>query len=179
MAGLPTTSFALLGLLLQSPMSGYELASRVDQSIGNFWPIARSQVYGELARLESLGYLEGSDVAQDRLPDKRVFRVTEPGRAALDGWLVDGDVPVDRVRSVLLVQLFLAARMPVDVLAAMLADVRTRAEADRDRFAEIAARLDGLPGWVEPRVTALYGLRHAEATLAWLDEIAPLLERST
>ena len=179
MAALPTTSFAILGLLLHTPMSGYELAARVEQSISNFWPIARSQVYGELARLESLGYLEGNDVPQDRLPDKRVYTVTEPGREALDAWLADGEVPPARVRSVLLVKLFLAARMPADVLARMLADVRARAEVDRDTFAGIAERLEGQPGWAEPRVTALYGLRHAEATLAWLDEIAPLLERSS
>lgn len=76
MAGPPTTSFALLGLLVRSPMSGYDLASLVERSIANFWPVARSQVYGELARLDSLGYVRGSDVAQERLPDKRVYEIT-------------------------------------------------------------------------------------------------------
>ncbi|HEX8133452.1 MAG TPA: PadR family transcriptional regulator [Actinomycetes bacterium] len=48
----------------------------------------RSLIYRELRRLEQLGYVAGSDVRQQRLPDKRIYRLTGPGRAALADWVV-------------------------------------------------------------------------------------------
>lgn len=176
MAALPTTSYALLGLLLPSPMSGYELAARVEGSITYFWPIARSQVYGELNRLEGLGYVRGADVAQDRLPDKRLYEVTREGAAALDAWLVaDPEEGRERFRSSLMVRVFFAPRIPLAQRRALLERIRSSAAARRAALDAIVERLAGVPEAAAPRATALHGLRHAEATLAWLDEVSPLL----
>lgn len=174
---LPTTSYALLGLLLPSPMSGYELSSRVGKSIANFWPIARSQVYRELARLEALDYLRGADVVQDRVPDKRVYEVTPAGKAAVEAWLADPDVRRERFRSTLLVKIFFADHIPPDRLDTLLKGCRQRAEREAARLAAIAASLEGKPGLDAPRATALHGLHHMRATLAWLDEVEPMLRR--
>src|SRR6266511_1189113 len=81
MTALPTTAFAVLGLLSLRDLSGYELAAFADQSLAYFWPMHRSLVYRELRRLEDGGYIAGTAVAQDRVPDKRVYRLTERGRA--------------------------------------------------------------------------------------------------
>jgi DNA-binding PadR family transcriptional regulator len=70
---LPTTSYAVLGLLTFAPTSGYDLAIAADRSIANFWPISKSQVYSELRRLEKLGLVRSREVEQDKRPDKRVF----------------------------------------------------------------------------------------------------------
>src|SRR6266511_3722518 len=80
MTALPTTAFAVLGLLSLRDLSGYELAAFADQSLAYFWPMHRSLVYRELRRLEDGGYVAGTEVAQDRVPDKRVYRLTERGR---------------------------------------------------------------------------------------------------
>lgn len=170
MAGPPTTSFALLGLLVRSPKSGYDLASLVERSIANFWPVARSQVYGELARLDSLGYVRGSDVAQERLPDKRVYEITPEGVAALDAWLAHPGVPAGRFRSGLLVKVFFADRMTPEQVVELLAAERTLMRARRERLAAVVNRLEFVPTAVGARLTALHGLGHAEASLRWLDE---------
>src|SRR5260370_871676 len=52
-------------------MSGYDLAQAAERSVGRFWPISKSQVYAELARLEPLGLVQGTEIAQDRRPDNR------------------------------------------------------------------------------------------------------------
>ncbi|MGH9169144.1 MAG: PadR family transcriptional regulator, partial [Acidimicrobiia bacterium] len=72
-ATLPTTSFAVLGLLTFGEHSGYELHQLVEQSIGFFLTPAKSQIYAELRRLVSLGYAVEREVEQDRRPDKRVY----------------------------------------------------------------------------------------------------------
>jgi len=48
---LPATAHVVLGLVSIRPGAGHELAGFAERSIGNFFPIARSQVYSELERL--------------------------------------------------------------------------------------------------------------------------------
>src|SRR5260370_42312219 len=86
---LSTTSHAVMALLSFAPMSGYQLARAADRSISRFWPISKPQVYAELQRLETVDLVEATEVAQDKLPDKRVFRLTPAGERALDDWLAD------------------------------------------------------------------------------------------
>src|SRR5207245_7840449 len=81
-----------------APMSGYDLHQAVDRSVRHMWPISKSQVYAELARLEPLGLVGGTDVPQERLPDKRVFSLTGAGEGGLDEWLEDPDVEAPQVR---------------------------------------------------------------------------------
>src|SRR5438093_632739 len=42
---------ALLGLLADHPMTGYDLTRTFDRSLANVWPASHSQIYPELARL--------------------------------------------------------------------------------------------------------------------------------
>ena len=65
---LTTTSYAILGLLSIAPMSGYDLHQAVDRSIRHMWPISKSQVYAELARLEPLDLIAGTDVPRSGCP---------------------------------------------------------------------------------------------------------------
>ena len=95
---LPTTSHAVLGILSISPMSGYELTQAAERSIANFWPISRSQVYTELARLEDLRLVRGTDVAQDGAPDKRVFEITPAGHETFAAWMATPGYEPDRMR---------------------------------------------------------------------------------
>src|ERR671919_173238 len=109
---LPPTSYAVLGLLSRrGPMSGYDLTAYADRSVAHFWPISRSLIYRESARLERLGLVRGSDVAQERLPDKRIYEVTEEGRRALDRWLGEASFEPDRGRSSFLLMFFFGERM--------------------------------------------------------------------
>ena len=57
---LPATAWAVLGLLsFGRDLTGYDLKKWADSSLRFFyWSPAISQIYGELRRLESLGYVE-------------------------------------------------------------------------------------------------------------------------
>ena len=55
---LPTTAYAVLGLVSFGETSGYDLKQFADRSINYFfWSPATSQIYAELRRLKSLGYV--------------------------------------------------------------------------------------------------------------------------
>lgn len=69
------------------PRSGYDLVALSDRSLAYYWPIPRSLIYRELSRLEGLGLLAGTEVAQAKLPDKRVYAIT--ARARRGRWSVN------------------------------------------------------------------------------------------
>ena len=76
---------ALLTALLERSCSGSELASRFDRSIGFFWHATHQQIYRELARLESAGWVESLPAPSGR-GRKRVYRVLPAGRKELNRW---------------------------------------------------------------------------------------------
>jgi DNA-binding PadR family transcriptional regulator len=90
---LPATAWAVLGILsFDRELSGYQVKRWADASLTFFyWSPAISQVYGELKRLEELGYVAGRDVAEEQRTI-RVYRITDEGRTALTGWLEDAPV---------------------------------------------------------------------------------------
>lgn len=153
-------------------MSGYELADLVGKSLARFWPIEKSQVYVELARLERLSYVRGRHVAQERFPDKRVFELTKAGQDRFEGWLIRPSQQRERRRSPFLVKLFFGAHLAPDDLRALVADHRDEAEADRASYKAVVEHLAEKPEARFGRATASYGLRRAEVTIAWCDDLA-------
>ena len=80
-ATLPATAYAVLGLLsFGRELSGYDLKKWADSILRFFyWAPAVSQIYGELKRLDRLGYVSSREVPQDELRNKRVYRITDDG----------------------------------------------------------------------------------------------------
>ena len=76
--------YAVLGLLSYRQMTGYDLKKMFDESINNFWAASLSQIYRELGALEGKGYLTSVIEPQDDRPDKRIYSITEAGRAAFN-----------------------------------------------------------------------------------------------
>ncbi|HEX6489068.1 MAG TPA: PadR family transcriptional regulator [Candidatus Dormibacteraeota bacterium] len=175
---LPTSSYAVLGLLSLTPMSGYDLAQAVDKSIGHFWPMSKTQVYSELGRLDSLGLVEGHAIEQERLPDKRVFRLTEAGSRALDQWLDSQDHEGPTFRIPALVKIFFGHRMSRERVAQVLEDVAGDADAESEQLRGITELLEQIPKAAHPWASALYGLRMSEACAAWSREVRDRLAAS-
>jgi DNA-binding PadR family transcriptional regulator len=79
--------YALLGLLYQRPAHGYELHQRLVTDLGQIWHISLSQAYNILNRLEAHGFITGNLLEQEKLPSRRQFRLTDPGRERFEAWL--------------------------------------------------------------------------------------------
>jgi DNA-binding PadR family transcriptional regulator len=77
-------------LLARRDRSGYEL-SLFTAPPRNFllWSAGHSQIYPELAKLTEAGLVDFSRVSQPRRPDKKVYRLTEPGLDALRRWVLE------------------------------------------------------------------------------------------
>jgi DNA-binding PadR family transcriptional regulator len=84
----PTTlEFALLGLVGQQPQSGYDLRKIFETTAMGSYSGSPGAIYPALKRLESQGLIEGEVDSSKVLRPRKVFRVTEGGRAILFEWL--------------------------------------------------------------------------------------------
>lgn len=175
---LPTTSYAILGLLADGPMSGHRLSTMADKSIAYFWSIPRSLVYRELVRLEEVDYLRGTDVAQMKLPDKREYELTETGRGELYRWLKEPGFERGRFKDGFLVKFFFGRHMDAASRKRLLDEYRFQAEAYLEDLKAIAAKLQGIEGAEFPRLTALRGIRAAEGQLRWIDDVERMVSEN-
>lgn len=92
---LNATAASLLGFLKARPQSGYELAAAIENSIGNFWNVTRSQIYRELGLLESYGFVRVGEVG---VRERKPYALTALGSRAFDAWIAANRVRTSRAR---------------------------------------------------------------------------------
>lgn len=80
-------SYAILGLLSEHPMTGYDLKLLFDKELNSFWPAQLSQIYRELSSLETKGLLKSKMQSQETRPDRRVFSATDAGKRQFTEWI--------------------------------------------------------------------------------------------
>lgn len=72
---------ALLSLLKERPKHGYELMKEIEQRSGGLYKASAGTIYPNLQQLEDEGLIK----ADQRDDGKRVYSITDEGRAALEG----------------------------------------------------------------------------------------------
>jgi DNA-binding PadR family transcriptional regulator len=170
---LNATAASLLGFLHDGPMSGWDLAAYAEARIGEFWSLTQSQVYRELAKMAD----EGLVTAGERgTRDKRLFEVTDAGRAAFAAWV---DVPPgsETIRFPLLLTLVFGRHVSRDRLHSFLAQHRM---SHAERLAAYERQRREIPEGYddeEPYAVATleFGISYERAVLDWFDKLPPAL----
>ena len=164
-----STRYAILGLLSIEPMSGYDIRRASTETLSHFWHESYGQIYPALAKLASEGLIRPVPRAQDDARARKVYALTQKGRAALRKWR--GKAPESRpFRNELLLKLFTA-----ESLTDVSGHLRALREEEHARLAEYAA--------IEKRIaredhrsaalwkaTVRYGVHRSRAVIAWCDE---------
>ncbi|MFQ5593004.1 MAG: PadR family transcriptional regulator [Anaerolineae bacterium] len=111
---------ALLGFLSCGPMTGYDLKKHMDNSTQFFWHAELSQIYPTLKKMEAEGLVEAVVVPQEGKPDKKVYTLTEAGRAELLSWLASPLDSWSSTKEPVLLQLFFSGTLDKDTIRAQL-----------------------------------------------------------
>jgi len=125
--------YILLGLLDYRAMTGYELQGWINVSTGNFWHAKLSQVYITLKQLEGEGSVISHVEAQEGKPDKRIYAITDGGRAALAGWLATPIVEHEVKKDGLLAKVFFYSP---DEKEALLSQLHLQFRLHQDKLEE-------------------------------------------
>jgi DNA-binding PadR family transcriptional regulator len=79
--------FALLGLLFQQAMSGYDLRKLFASTAMGSFSDSPGAIYPALARLEKQGKIRGAVEESAGLRQKKIYKLTAKGLGALKAWL--------------------------------------------------------------------------------------------
>jgi len=105
---LSEASYIVLGLLEQAgPATPYDLKRLATLSTLNFWTVPHTRLYTECARLAQAGLLAEDRERKGRR--RRVYRLTDAGRAALGEWRSDPSAREYEFRDVATLKMFFGA----------------------------------------------------------------------
>jgi len=158
---------ALLGLLAEKPGTGYVLKKRFEQSLANVWSTETSQIYPELARLES----EGLIIESARGPRRsKTYTVTPSGLVEIRRWLTEIE-PNRSSRNEALLRVFFYFLLDEEEINRL---IRKEIEYHRDLLAsyeEIEKQLRASPNIGDQfgRIVLEWGLRYEPAFKEWLE----------
>ena len=82
-----TLKYAILGLLNQQDMTGYELMKQFESTLCEFWSAKHSQIYPELKKLTEEGHIEYKIEISGNVMEKKLYSITETGRSDFLNWL--------------------------------------------------------------------------------------------
>ncbi len=168
---------AILGFLNYHPYTGYDLKKIFDTSVRHFWPADQSQIYRTLSRLTEQGFAEVEKVPQEDRPDRKVYHITEAGRAELIQWL-SGPPPLGEPRSAPLVQVFFAGQLSdqeilekFESFAAIMRSVLTQYDLIPDMLGPYQQEIDSPREHFFWLLTLENGIANMRANLAWAEKV--------
>ncbi len=173
---LPVTAYLVLGLLVEGEAHGYELQRKIHDRGFRFWTrIQRASIYNALKRLETQGLVTSELRTGGGGPARKVFRITDTGRARFRdearAYLAAPDHPRDELD-------LGALGMPYLDLPDSRRAVDEAEDLLRQREAFVAGRLRWCRerGLELPALSFDRALRAIRADLAWLEELGGYLD---
>lgn len=168
--------FLILGLLLQGPLSAYELRKRFTAGISLFYSASLGSIQRALETLDSQGWATKQALNGPGRP-KHPYAVTASGREAWRDWMLSPITESDAEQRTL-AKVYLLGSMPPEDRAEVVAVLRRRTATDLDRLTALRIEIDATPT-PEPyrnvarfRLATLdYGIRAHELMARWLDEL--------
>lgn len=118
-------SYLVLGMVRFGATSGYAIKKAADAGTKAFWPVSLSQVYPELAKLESHGLLARHDDPQGGR-SRASYELTEAGEEALLAWLRSPVEAPPQLRYEGMLRAFFADALPKEDQLALLRRQRER-----------------------------------------------------
>jgi DNA-binding PadR family transcriptional regulator len=183
---------AMLAILEQGPMYGYQLRAEFEQRTGETWPLNIGQVYTTLTRLERDGLVEvvghggadETDEAADAGSDRQhvSYRATEAGRGEVSEWFATPVPRTQPARDELAIKLAIAVTLPGTDVGTIIQRQRSATMASLQDYTRLK-RSGRAARPVEPADLAwslvLDSLVFdAEAEVRWLDHCEARLRRA-
>ncbi|MBJ7357123.1 PadR family transcriptional regulator [Nocardioides sp.] len=167
---------ALLALLEEGPMYGYQLRSEFERRTGATWPLNVGQVYTTLTRLERDGLVTESGADGE---GHVIYEVTEAGRDEVATWFTTPVARTTPPRDELAIKLALAVTVPgVDVGTVIQQQRSATISALQDYTRLKRDRRDTTPGDLAWTLVLDSLIFNAEAEVRWLDHCEARLRRA-
>lgn len=162
------TRYAILGILLDGPSTGYEIKSLMGRSTVYFWRESDSTIYPMLKVLAEEGKAL-SEVVYVGKKKKEIFSITETGRIEFQTWF-ESPTSEETPRNEFLLKLFFATDQKETIR--LFQERLEKVEKIHKEYKQIEERLESISDspLKEIRLKALrYGLSLLESENKWLN----------
>ena len=180
-AGKMSLEAAIMGFLAEEPRSGYDLKTRCfAEQARAIWTADQAQIYRTLDRLQTAGMVACARQRQVGKPDRKVYRLTRSGTAALSEWM---STPAPRTppRDPFLLQVFFSAALDDGEIVAHLAARRSAHQAQLEELRGQMS-LSSEPSPLPERTRLLRdavldgAISRERASIDWLDDTIEAIE---
>jgi DNA-binding PadR family transcriptional regulator len=174
------TRYALLGMLFDSQMSGYEIKQFMLGSTANFWKESDASIYPMLKILEKEGMVASKSELKGKR-ESRKFEITDAGKKEFLEWMGKTTEKESR-RNELLLKLFFGKNVnpeeSIKKLHLRLAKVKKEYEQFIDIQDNVLAKLpDDYPNKIFWSITLRNGILLTEAEIKWIVESIKALKK--
>lgn len=159
-----TVGHVLLGVLAEGPGHGYDLKRSHDARFPGAKPLAYSQVYAALAKLEKDGQVEAVETTTDGGPERTTYAIAAPGRAVLNDWLAATEPAGPYAADELVRKTVTALRLGADAVGYL----RRQRAAHLEEMRRLL-RLQDTVEDVGSRIVLDHAVSHLDADLKWLE----------
>jgi DNA-binding PadR family transcriptional regulator len=168
---LTPTAYAILGLLRERPMHGYEIAQyfKPEEDLGQVMPADMSTIYTFLKDLQEHGLIRGEQVTVGARPPRKVFSLADDAEDFFLAWLRR---PVARMREVrldFLLKLYFAQQLSATDAKAL---IKAQIVACRDYLKRQQTHTRAIDPTSFESLVLASKVTAAESMLEWLNRIA-------
>lgn len=172
---LSATGRAVLGIVaLMGEATSYDMKRAAQTSIGNYWSFPHSQLYAEPKKLAEHGLLEEEQESGGRR--RRVFRLTDEGRATLRAWLADSETQPMELRDEGLLKLAFAVEASDQELRSLAQRQQETHQYWIDHYDQLATGLAPTGETRFTRATLEMGRRYRRVSLAFWQDVETLAD---
>ena len=181
--------YLILGLLMLSPMTGYELQQFIKKNLALICSHSAGSVQTALAKLEKEGKVTASETAQGKRR-KKIFTITDAGRTAFSSWVAQ-PMQADKVKNMELSRLFFAGLAKPEERLAAVRDYLRQMEETRGVLCAIEEQVRHMDPKTLPagsdwpqvlrfqRYAIQYGIDAAEFEIGWYSRLLHELEEES
>lgn len=161
---LNATAASILGFLEKEPKTGWELAEQIEDIIGDFWNVTRSQIYRELKVLAEHGLVASMKTGPR---ESQPYRITEAGRRAFKSWIARRPGRPN-MRIPLVLQVFFGESVPPEEMQRSLAELRAYHQERLGAYRGFEERVErGTWRWESLRL----GILFQQMMVGWIDSL--------
>ncbi|WP_017301180.1 PadR family transcriptional regulator [Nodosilinea nodulosa] len=175
-------SHTILAVLSRESLSGYDISKRFEESVSCYWQASQQQIYRELGKMESQGWVTHETVLQAGKPDKKIYSITDVGHGELARWFVEPTEPTP-IREDLLVKVLAAPFVSIDSLRQ---ELQRRRQLHLEKLIDYQAMAAAYQAMPHPPKTERFryltlrrGLRYEQDWIDWCDEVLDFLKQDS
>ena len=162
-----------LGILTDGAASGYDLKKQFESSFAHFFAAGYGSIYPALSALAEKGLVTCEQIPQEGKPDRKVYEITDDGRAFLLKAL-ENPTPSHKIRSEFLATMCFAHLMPNEHVQTVLNNRIEECEHYSDLISDL--QTECMAGWPPGmQFVAGFGKAMIEAMKTYVEENRDLL----